>query len=516
MTDPINRFKAAFNALFPDSTATVVGEQGMYTVYTELAAYEERNGVPMTKAELSQWETELIELADKQDDGQDGDDGNLWGDVWEDEPDAPVSEDDIAAELDAEKETGSKPDDALDRQLAELGTEKMLGMIVWYSIHGGSYPIALLRKAADAANVDGFLPSLITDYLAAFEGETPDAAFNAVTRTGVRGLKTIALNAHEKASIHTDAIPDVDGARVVYIKTVAKDGEDDGEVQAEQAGILLHDPDGIEPSADGIVWKPEPAYAVDHDAPGLDNYMRERLLSLANAVATMRHEYQDRIGKINDVQIRQSLILPWLAQRYRISLRGKGGVYLVPLREEINETRMKERQTIQAQIYAFRDFLERAQVGTLTAVGVFNGKATTIDFQRSAIAEITDEIADINAKLDSYGSTPPGSRKAAVNRMIARLGELQDRIAYYNETLGDDLQIKGMKIDVLTKRATAMVNAATAEIAAAKQNKKTGNLAPSTKQRKAKHVRPSERVNTRDLDDDNPIIIAGKSKKKSL
>lgn len=406
-----------------------------------------------------------------------------------------ATDDDRAAAL-AELETA--PENALDDQIARMTSNALYGIQIYYTIWSKVWLASDLETAADAVNAEGDLPQSVFDFIKRTV-VTKAAAYRKAASIKGKGIKTAARNDHELSVIKTEPVPDLDGTYLMYIKSVASDGIDDAELEYTKVGLLLHDPDEIDATSAGIVWKPEPGFAIPHNDPQLQQYERVRIKAVNGTVQAVRDKYNTLHGKINDVQIRQNLLLPWLKELNRICVRASGGVYVVPLRRETSHERTLERQAIVNEIEAMQKWLDTAGVGEMTLAAMYDGKLSPMPQHRqAAILELTDELKIVAESLPKYEGVQASTRKSSALAMLKRLDDVQAQIARLNETFTEDVTIKGVQVDSLRAAAKRLVAESDKELANARtaraEAKRKAEIKGGDEPLENLHVNPDDEI----------------------
>lgn len=545
VTDPLQQYKELHSELYPDRDVFVTVERDSFAVYdvdkpdadprtfdrdafqreidnmrgrldrrAELAAKAERERERAAAFEDDALFQDLAAtVADNDDGDDDGDDDAAtvadndddfdFGDLVDVDGEGATDADKAraAAELDA-------PPDALDKQLEKLESRHLYGIQVYYSVWSQVWEAGTLRQAVLDVDAEpehsGYLPAAVLDFIDRTD-TLPPAAFRKSASVKGKGVKTTARNDHEVSAIKTEIVPDVDGTFVMYIKSVARDGEDDAQLEYVKCGLLVHDPDHIDATAQGIVWRPEPEFARAPNEKGLKSWQRDRIRAVNGLVQAIRDKYNSIVHKINDVQVRQNLLLPWLADLHRICVRASGGVYVVPLPKETTQAIVNQRAAVVAEMAAMQRWLDLAGVGEMTLAALYDGKLSPMSQHRqAAIAELTDELKLIQEKLQTYDKVQASTRKSAAGSMLKRLNEVKAQIKRLNQTFNEDILIKGIQLDALTNQATALIVSADKEItefrAGAKERK--------TNKRKAEARKKSEEPRTDlEISPDDEIYI---------
>lgn len=519
VTDPLQQYKELHSELYPDRDVFVTVERDSFAVYdvdkpdadprtfdrdafqreidrmrgrrdalAKIAADAERERERAAAIEDDALFQDLAATVADEDpadeDPADNDDDFDFGDLVDVDGEGATDADKAraAAELDA-------PPDALDQQLEKLESRHLYGIQVYYSVWSQVWEADTLRQAVLDVDTEpehsGYLPAAVLDFIDRTD-TLPPAAFRKSASVKGKGVKTTARNDHEVSAIKTEIVPDVDGTFVMYIKSVARDGEDDAQLEYVKCGLLVHDPDHIDATAQGIVWRPEPEFARAPTEKGLKSYQRDRIRAVNGLVQAIRDKYNSIVHKINDVQIRQNLLLPWLADLNRICVRASGGVYVVPLPRETTQAIVNQRAAVVAEMAAMQRWLDLAGVGEMTLAALYDGKLSPMSQHRqAAIAELTDELKLIQEKLQTYDKVQASTRKSAAGSMLKRLNEVKAQIKRLNQTFNEDILIKGIQLDALTNQATALIASADKEItefrAGAKERKAKDRKAEARK-----------------------------------
>lgn len=332
-----------------------------------------------------------------------------------------------------------------------------IGWLTWWTIRKGSYNVAPLRRAAQDAGLDDYVVSRI-------RGRDEIAAFLAAVRTGSAGVPIPSPAGEAWRLITREA--DTQGSTaegrtiraLVLQKTNPNSGEIEDVVSAHTLAIL---------TADTRRGRISVNWANPND---INEYVERK-------VQEMQVKMEQNIGTIDDGRIR-TIVIGWLRERHRISVRGTGGVYFVPAPIDMDEK--KERQD---EMVSMRDWM--ATIGSPFSIVAFNerGALSLNDFVQDAVGEIEDELKDISEKLAGWAQNTrmnAGSLMFSTNTQVSRMKNIRDKIKALKESLGEAVGTVDEMYHMLHRQATGMQEKASAEVDEA-QKAKTAKKAEKAK-----------------------------------
>ena len=323
--------------------------------------------------------------------------------------------------------------------ISTANAEQPFGFLTWWTVNQGNRDIDDLREQADAAKV----PSWIIDSLS---GAKPETAWLRATQLGSKGIASSSNGNQMARYLVRDA-----GDRIRILVREIID-ENNVSVSIDQMGVLTMKGDGIdfEPSTQNSVYA---------------TYAKE-----VSAVLThMRDDLYDRIGKIDDNRIR-SLILRWLSRRFRVCVRGTGGVYFIPVPRNPDDA-----ADLMQEIQSLRLWMSSSKLGTFSIVSLQPGGATTIeDFQESAVEDLKSEIEEVNANIARYAQQPnmnAGSQMFSANTQVERLDQIKEKMETLMDALGAKVgTVQGM-LEIARQRAKEMVDTSSKQVSSARDTK---------------------------------------------
>ena len=380
------------------------------------------------------------------------------------------------------------------------GTGSRLGYLVWWTLHRQEWDEVALKAAGKAAGV----PQWMVDKI---KGRNEHSAWLAATQLGAKGIPAQRLaimgesvDDHSVRFVTRDITPDT---RAVVREVVDRGKKVVGSVTV----ALLTFAPGI-----GIThqWIGSPSNALDVEIGAL--------------VEGMKNTYAAILGKVDDARVR-AIVIEWLDRRYKVTVRGSGGVYLIPTGGVNNPGRQA---TIEAEAISIRNWLRAAPMeSSFSIVEVSDAGATTVDtFQQAAIDELKLEMADVDAKLTEWAANPAmnaGSVAYSAGTMVERMAELNTKANFLIESLGDEIGVVGNMIGMLRTKAVAMAKTAQTEVDAYQAQKQgAANVAKLAKKldkkagvKPAVDAGPFDDVNLDGIKVSAPIAKAGKGGKKS-
>lgn len=310
------------------------------------------------------------------------------------------------------------------------------GFLTWWTVNQGNRDIGDLREQADAARV----PAWIVDSLS---GAKPETAWLRATQLGSKGVASASNGNTMARYLVRDA-----GERVRILVREIID-ENNVSVSIEQMGVLTMRGDGIE-------------FEPDVHSAGFAAHKRE----VEQVVSGMRDDLYDRVGKIDDNRIR-SLILRWLSRRFRVCVRGTGGVYFIPVPRDPAAA-----EELMDEIQSLRLWMSSSHLGTFSIVALQPGGATTIeDFQESAIEDLKSEIEEVNANIARYAGQAnmnAGSQMFSASTQVERLDAIKEKMETLMDALGSKVgTVQGM-LEIVRQKARDMEMTASGKVAAAR------------------------------------------------
>src|SRR5690606_27231771 len=191
------------------------------------------------------------------------------------------------------------------------------GLLIWWSIRQGVYDLATLQQVAQEVK----LTPAISEYLT---GADAKSAWFKATNLGSKGVPSYAYVQPGCRAYYT--VRDVGNGEPS--RALVREMLDDRQkkVGSRQVALL-----GLDEQEGVVTCDIDPSIAAD--APVL-------LEEVSRLIDGLQEEIDRRIGQIDDKRIRH-VITQWLGQRHRVSMRGKGGVYYLPMTPQ-TQTALRE------------------------------------------------------------------------------------------------------------------------------------------------------------------------------
>lgn len=323
--------------------------------------------------------------------------------------------------------------------ISTANADQPFGFLTWWTVEQGNRDIDDLREQADAAKV----PAWIVDSLS---GAKPETAWLRATQLGSKGVASASGGNSMARYLVRDA-----GDRIRILVREIID-ENNVSVSIEQMGVLTMRGDGIE-------------FEPDTHSASFAAHQRE----VEQVVSSMRNDLYERIGKIDDNRIR-SLILRWLSRRFRVCVRGTGGVYFIPVPRDPADA-----HDLMNEIQSLRLWMSSSHLGTFSIVALQPGGATTIeDFQESAIEDLKGEIEEVNANIIRYANQAnmnAGSQMFSASTQVERLDAIKEKMETLMGALGSKVgTVQGM-LEIVRQKARDMEMTASSKVVAARDTK---------------------------------------------
>lgn len=311
------------------------------------------------------------------------------------------------------------------------------GHLVWWTVHQGIYDPRALQQSGQALD----LPDTIKDLLTGTKGKSAwEKATNLRTASMVIAVDPVT----RQQTTYTTR--DVDSTTRLLVKEVLDQAN--AKLCSLQVGALTYN--------NGWQFDPDPVYFANQ-------------AEVDTVVKQLESQYYERLDKVDDVKLRTAL-LAWLKVHFRVPVRGNGGIYFVPRRE--NEERNAE---LVREIFAIRDWLNTCALGTITAIEVQASETTTLDdIVASAVNEIVEEISEIETKLKEYKDNErmnAGSRMEATKAQVKRIELLTEKIEALEASLGEQVGMTMARATIIANRAQTMLTRSTAEVDAYRTTK---------------------------------------------
>jgi hypothetical protein len=317
--------------------------------------------------------------------------------------------------------------------------DRVIGYLTWWTIHKGAYSVRDLLEAAQQAGLGSYVTSRI-------RGRDPKAAFFAATQTGSKGLLIRSASGIEERLITKEAEPNAKSAqprRALVHQVTQHTSEIRDVVNSKTAAVIEFDPGTMA----NCRTKVAPWAHLNKDVIDAINDIEEKIGRL--------------VGTMDDGRIR-TIVIGWLKLKYRIAVRGTGGVYFVPAPSD--PTRKSE---LEGELMAMREWM--TSFGAPFSVVALNesGALSMEDFVQDAIGEVKDELQDIATKLDSWGandSMNAGSRMFSSETQHKRIEAIKDKVRTLKESLGEQVGIVDNMLALLSRRVGTMLDEATEQV----------------------------------------------------
>lgn len=306
--------------------------------------------------------------------------------------------------------------------------DKPFGYLAWWTVEQGNRDIDDLKEQANAANV----PSWVSESL---NGAKPETAWLRATQLGAKGVASASNGSSMARYLVRDA-----GDRIRILVREVVD-ENNVSVSIEQMGVLTMKGD-----------------AIEFEAATANSVYTLHEKEVRAVLASMRDDLYDRIGKIDDNRIR-ALILRWLSRRFRVCVRGTGGVYFIP-----NPAGKADADELLQEITSLRLWMASAHLGTFSIVALQPGGATTVeDFQQSAIEDLKGEIQEVHDNIERYAGQAnmnAGSQMFSASTQVQRLDAIREKMETLMGALGDKVgTVEGM-LSIARQKALDMERSA--------------------------------------------------------
>lgn len=304
------------------------------------------------------------------------------------------------------------------------------GHLIWWTVRQGIYDPKPLQDAAKQHS----LPDAIAELLVGAKGKS---AWDRATNIRTTAIVVSTDPATRQQVTYTTR--DADSTERLLVREIVD--AQNHKHSALQVGILTFD--------NGFKFTDEPPYWPHH-------------AEVDQVVATLEQRYYERLDRTDDVKLRTALLC-WLKTHYRVPVRGNGGIYFVPQCHDAAKNTKLIRE-----IFAIRDWLASAELGTLTAIELSATPTTTVDdIIQSAVEEIMTEIQEVEGKLNQYKSNTKmnaGSRAEAAKSQVARMTELVAKIEALEGSLGDKVGLTRANADIVLNRASTMHRMSNAQV----------------------------------------------------
>lgn len=275
-----------------------------------------------------------------------------------------------------------------------------VGFLTWWTIHQGVYDLRSVKNSA------AILPRFPTSVYDMITGEKEKAAWLKATAINGNGIASGTGDRDRTARYLTRNLRDEE--RLIIRELLDKNYK-----VMDVQNIAVLGRDGLYITADiykdGVIFQDE----------------------VVKLITEMQEDMDNRIGRIDDTRIRQS-VLNWLDLSHRVAVRGSGGVYFVPVGKGKEEITREE-------ILAVRQWIGDTGIGTFSVIQLVNDGTTSIDdFRTMALEELLTEIQRVNDDLgvheDNDESTPGRAMRTATLR-LERIQSIGEKINTLEESL---------------------------------------------------------------------------------
>ena len=306
---------------------------------------------------------------------------------------------------------------------------KKIGWLIWWTIHQGAYDEGRLKLAASDARVPAWMADRI-------RGRTEKSAWTVATQLGAAGSPSANLPGEDGGVRCRYLVRDIDfetPTRAIVREVINRSEE---RVSSETVALVR-------------LWIGELIHEIIPDLP------TDLLPELSQLIEGMRDRMALLKGKVGDAKAR-SLLLDYLARRYRICVRGSGGVYLIP-----RPSRPSLAVQIEGELIALRDWVSGEPLGSLfSIVELTDAGATTVDiFVQSAVEELRSDIQDIDDRLGGWAANAKmnaGSRGFSAREMMKRCAAVAEKMAALEDALGEEVGTTREMLDLVQRKAQRM------------------------------------------------------------
>lgn len=326
------------------------------------------------------------------------------------------------------------------RSNSGMGTGRKLGWLTWWTIHQAELEVATVAEAGRAAAI----PQWMIDRI---NGRTDRSAWLHATQLGARGVKSAAVQGDPMDSAARFLVRDIKAneARAIVREVTDAAGE---KVSADTVAMVYL-------GSSGLTFQVAAGVGAD-----LDQQVRDLIQGMDQQMGQIT-------GKMDYGRVR-ALIIDWLEKRHRVTVRGSGGVYLVPRPKTDAEA-----DEIERELVAIRDWSSNAPLNSLfSIVEVSDSGATTVDsFRQAAIDELRGEIEEVNSNLLKWAGNDrmnDGSKMFSADTMMVRLETLRSRMTALVESLGEEVGVVELMLGSVEAKARDMRDGSTSAIQALK------------------------------------------------
>lgn len=308
------------------------------------------------------------------------------------------------------------------------GTGKKLGWLIWWTVHQGAYDEAGLKRAGQGAGI----PSWMVDRI---KGRSERSAWSVATQLGARGEPSASL-------------PEEDGTmRAIYL---ARDVQFETPTRAVVREVTNQYEERVSSETVALVRLYGKAITTE-----LVDVPADLQPELEDLLGRMRKKMDRLLGKVGDAKAR-SLLLDYLERRYRICVRGSGGVYLVPRPSDPSSA-----NAVEKELLALRDWVGGEPLNSLfSIVELTDAGATTVDvFVESAVEELKADINSVHARLQEWKSNDgmnAGSKMFSAGEMVKRCAIIGEKVTALEDALGEEVGVTRQMLETVAAKARRM------------------------------------------------------------
>lgn len=354
-------------------------------------------------------------------------------------------------------------------QMTKMGdnSDRLIGWLTWWTLKKGEYKLETVQQAA----ADRKVPSSIQERLG---GRTVESAWKAATQLGSTGVPLPGGGPDVSRRLVTrNAVPGDSSIRALVIEVTDPNGNIEEWVTAKTAAML-------ELGADGLVVQTSQDFEDDEYSD-----------TILQVIDGMKEHMRKIVGAIDDGRIR-SAVLAWLEEKYRVTVRGAGGVYLIPATS-------KSRDADRDDLLAIRDWLDTISSPFSVVALTERGAHSIDDFISDAVDEIKDELADIGRRLKKWQANArmnAGSRNFSSKTQMDKIEGVAEKVGALKEALGEEIGVVDEMVALTEKRIRAMMTQSARQMGAAKAQrtkaKKAAVVAKEARQEAAKKAKAAK------------------------
>ncbi len=295
------------------------------------------------------------------------------------------------------------------------------GLLTWVSIKEGTYDVTALHRTGN----DIGIPPLV---LKGIKGLAPMPAWNRATNIPARGIKSLVRSTKDTTSYYMSEDTGGRGRslnkkRIIYLVEVDDSNQ---EVSTEQLAVVSLQNDEI--------------YVEIEQYLAEEEELLEELLSILQG---MDDRYNDYLYRVDAIVIRKA-IYAWLEYMGRVSIKGNGGVFLIPAQGHKYEMAREN-------LLNLGKWMDINNIGSCMSITLVSGdKAVDMDALRmSAEEEVRAQLDLIKARiLDiKQNMSTPGHKARAIAKLkkeaealSAKIGDIRRSLTGFDKNLSDKLR----------------------------------------------------------------------------